>query len=272
MRRLIINADDFGLTTGINQAVIRAHRDGVLTSTTLMAGGLAWQEAVELSKANPSLGVGVHLTLTALSPVLPPQQVPSLVDRSGKFRRQFWRAPLWQPEEVELEWRAQIQRLVDAGLRPTHLDSHHHIHLWPGLTKTVAGLAGEFGIPAARFISPESFRIMGVGGLEGRIAKRSWQRVQGLDLGKPNTVVGIEIFPGNREGIAQYLAMLGPGVHELFCHPGSANDVTLAGISSLTEKRHAETELLTAPWFRDVLACADINLVDYRYFREEREL
>lgn len=266
MKRLIINADDFGLTPGVNHAVIRAHRDGVLTSATLMAGGLAWQEAVELSKANPSLGVGVHLTLTALRPVLTPQRVPSLVDGNGKFRRQFWRAPLWRVAEVEMEWRAQIQRLVDAGLSPTHLDSHHHTHLWPGLTKVIARLAEEFGIPAARFISPESFRIMGVKGLERRIAIMSWRLAQGLDLAKPDTVVGIEVFPKDREGMALYLAMLGPGVHELFCHPGSANDVPLARISSLTEKRHAETELLTAPWLRDVLVDADINLVDYSYF------
>lgn len=269
MKRLIINADDFGLTTGVNRAIIQAHQGGVLTSATLMAGGLAWREAVELSTANPGLGVGIHLTLTALRPVLPPEQVPSLVDRQGRFRRQLWRAPLWRKAEVEREWRAQIQRLLAAGLQPTHLDSHHHVHLWPGLTDVAAGLAREFGIPALRLISPESFRLMGIGGLERQIAAISWRRGQGV-LARAETVAGLEAFPGEREGIAGYLRRLQPGTHELFCHPGSPGDEDLAAISSLTEKRAQETELLCSQWFQEILAEERISLVNYSYLGEER--
>lgn len=270
MKYLIINADDFGLTSGINRAIIRAHQRGALTSATLMAGGLAWREAVELSKAHPGLGVGIHLTLTALRPVLPPEQVPSLVDGQGRFRRQFWRAPLWRKAEVEREWRAQIRRLTEAGLKPTHLDSHHHVHLWPGLSDVVARLAREFGIPALRLISPESFRIMGIRGLERRIAAVSWRQGQGLGLARPETVAGLEAFPGNREGLAGYVQGLAPGVHELFCHPGSSGDEELAAISSLTEKRVRETELLCSRWFEEILAEQGISLVNYSYLGEER--
>lgn len=270
MKHLIINADDFGLTSGVNRGIMRAHGEGVLTSATLMAGGLAWREAVELSRTNPSLGVGVHLTLTALKPVLPPGQVPSLVDSQGKFRRQLWRAPLWRRREVEREWRAQILRLLETGLNPTHLDSHHHTHLWPGLIKVIEKLAREFGIPAVRFISPESFQIMGIGGLERRIAGVSWLKAQKLALALPDTVAGIEAFPGNREGMSVYLSRLQPGVHELYCHPGSSGDLELAKISSLTEGRVGETELICAPWFREVLADYGISLVNYTHFWEER--
>lgn len=271
MKYLVINADDFGLTPGVNEAVIRAHQGGVLTSATLMAGGLAWQEAVELSKATPSLGVGVHLTLTALKPVLPPEQIPSLVGRSGGFRRQFWWAPLWRKAEVEREWRAQITRLMEAGLRPTHLDSHHHVHLWPGLTEVVGNLAREFGIPAVRYISPHSFTLMGVGGWQRWIATASWRRAGAQALAKPDTVAGIEAFPSNRDGLAAYLIRLEPGVHELYCHPGSAGDTVLAGISSLTEKRVGETELLRQPWFKELLAEEDTSLVNYKILGEERK-
>lgn len=271
MRALIINADDFGLTAGINRAVLEAYQTGVLTSATLMAVGLAWHEAVELARANPGLGVGVHLTLTALRPVLPPEEVPSLVDKRGRFRR-LGRAPLWRKDEVEKEWRAQITRLVEAGLKPTHLDSHHHVHLWPGLVDVAVKLAREFELPALRLISPQSFALMGIGGWQRRLAGISWRRAGKLACASPVTVAGLEAFPPDRQGMGRFVARLGPGVHELFCHPGSEDDAELAGISSLTERRARERELLTAGWFKKILAEADIALVNYRYFEEEKRL
>jgi len=269
MKRLIVNADDFGLTPGINQAVMRAHREGILTSATLMAGGLAWQEAVAMAAKTPTLGVGVHLTLTALKPVLPPERVPSLVDAAGNFRRQFWRVLVWNKKEVEAEWRAQIQRLLEAGLEPTHLDSHHHIHLWPPLLTIACRLAREFGIPAVRAISPASFRLMPVSGMQRRIAARSWRRAEKCPLGKPDTVTALETF-GDTQSIAGYLHELGPGIHELFAHPGSPGDGQLAAISSLTAKRVAETELLSSDFFKTAINMAGIVPVSYKIFNEER--
>lgn len=268
--KLIVNADDFGLTQGINAAVIRAHRQGVLTSATLMAGGLAWREAVELAAETPTLGVGVHLTLTALGPVLPPEQVPALVDSSGRFRRQFWRVLIWNKEQVRAEWHAQIQRLMAAGLEPTHLDSHHHIHLWPSLMTIACELAREFGIPGVRAISPASFKLMKVPGWQRRTAAGSWQRAQNYRLGKPDTVNASEISGKCKEDFTAYLKHLGPGVHELFSHPGSPGDCQLAGISSLTDKRVRETEWLCSDWVKDSLAAAGITPVSYKIFDEER--
>jgi len=267
MKHLIINADDFGLTQGVNQAVIRAHTQGVLTSATLMAGGFAWREAVDLAQANPSLGVGVHLTLTALRPILPPVEVASLVDRDGRFRRQFWRAPLLDKEQVTREWRAQIQRLVDAGLRPTHLDSHHHIHLWPGFTEIVVELAREFELPCLRLISPKSFALMDIGGWQKWVAAASWRRGDNA-LARPRTVVALETLPRNPAGLKGYLEKLVPGVHEIYCHPGSDGDAQLADISSLTTARVQETERLCDPEFRKGLE--EASLVSYKFFNEER--
>ena len=269
MRYLIINADDFGLTEGVNKGIIAAHKCGTLTSATLMAGGLAWREAVALAQAYPNLGVGVHLTLSALRPVLPPEQIPSLVDKHGQFRKQFWRAPLWKKEQVRREWRAQIQRLVDAGLQPTHLDSHHHTHIWPPLIEVAAQLAEEFGIPAFRVISPESFTIMGIGGWQQIVARRSWHRAAGFPQGRPATVAGIDAFEGTAAGIDRYLAKLRPGVHELYCHPGGPGDSELVNLSSLREKRVKETEMLCSPWFKKALVRHDIQLVSYKFIGEE---
>ncbi len=173
---LIINADDFGLTPGINRGILRAFTRGALTSATIMANGTAWREAVESARSHPGLGVGVHLNLTSLRPVLPPEQVPSLVDKKGKFRRQFWRLGFVSKAQVRLEWRAQIRRLVDAGLKPTHLDSHHHVHLWGGLVDVAWELATEFAIPAMRAVSPLGLEYMDVGGTERFLARRGWRR------------------------------------------------------------------------------------------------
>lgn len=268
--KLIVNADDFGLTQGINAAVARAHRQGFLTSATLMAGGLAWREAVALAAETPTLGVGVHLTLTALGPVLPPEQVSSLVDKGGRFRRQFWRVLVWNREQIKAEWRGQIQRLMEAGLIPTHLDSHHHIHLWPPLMTIACELAREFGIPGVRAISPSSFQLMKVPDWQRRIAADSWQRAEKFPLGKPDTVTAFEIAGRSKEGLLAYLKQLGPGVHELFSHPGSENDKELANISSLTEKRVRETELLCSDWVKESLAAAGIAPVSYKIYQEER--
>ena len=270
MKKLIVNADDFGLTQGINAAVIRAHREGVLTSATLMAGGLAWREAVELAAETPTLGVGVHLTLTALDPVLPPEQVPSLVDGGGRFRRQFWRVLVWNREQIKAEWRAQIQRLMAAGIKPTHLDSHHHIHLWPPLMTIVCELAQEFGILGVRAISSPSFQLMKVPDWQQRIAAGSWQRAQKFPLGKPDTVTAFESPGRTKEGLLAYLSQVGSGVHELFSHPGSENDKELANISSLTEKRVRETEFLCSEWLKEDLTAAGIAPVSYKIFQEER--
>lgn len=270
MKKLIINADDFGLTQGINAAVIRAHQEGVLTSATLMAGGLAWREAAELAAETPTLGVGVHLTLTALGPVLPLKQVPSLVDRGGRFRRQFWRVLVWNKEQIKAEWHGQIERLMEAGLKPTHLDSHHHIHLWPPLMTIACELAREFGIPGVRAISPPSFRLMKFPEWQRRIAAGSWQRSQEFPLGKPDTVTALEFAGRSKESFTAYLKQLSPGAHELFSHPGSPGDAQLAAISSLTDKRVRETELLCSGWLQESLTAAGIAPASYKIFQEER--
>lgn len=267
MIKLIVNGDDFGLTDGVNRAIILAHKKGILTSATLMAAGLAWREAVELAKATPTLAVGVHLTLTALGPVLPASQVPSLTDGEGRFRRKLLKVPWLDRDEVESEWRAQIQRLVEAGLRPTHLDSHHHVHLLPPLMTIACRLAEEYGIRGVRAISPGSFKMMRAPLWQQMLAKASWQRAALYPHGTPATVTAIEAI--GKDLFAKYLQKLGPGIHELYTHPGSGGDDELAKISSLAASRLEETELLCSNALRDALSSAGVALVNYKIFCEE---
>lgn len=269
MRRLIVNGDDFGLTKGVNSAIILAHRRGILTSATIMAGGHAWQEAVQLAIKTPTLGVGVHLTLTALAPVLPPGLVPSLIDEKGNFRRQLLKAPWLDRAQIEAEWRGQIQRLLAAGLQPTHLDSHHHIHLLPPLMAIACRLAQEFGIASVRAISPSSFKLMKAPFWQKLLAAESWKRAATFTINTPKTVVALEAITKSKGGFASYLENIGPGIHELYSHPGSSEDFLLDSISSLSGKRSDETELLCSEELRALLETKGIGLVNYNSFNRE---
>jgi hopanoid biosynthesis associated protein HpnK len=154
-RRLIVNADDFGLTPGINAGVLDAHTRGILTSASLFANAAATDDAIAIARRTATLAVGCHLTLVDGSPVLPPSNLPTLAP-AGRFR------PTWTSfvfdllsrrirlQEVELELSAQLRRLTGAGLRLTHLDSHKHVHAYPRVFAIVARLAQRFGIRTVR--------------------------------------------------------------------------------------------------------------------------
>lgn len=129
MNKLIINSDDFGYGRAINHAIIDTHQEGILTSTTLMTNTPSFEHAVKLAKENPTLGVGVHLVLTYLKPLS--TDVSSLTDENGNFYRpDAYRTGLAiaEPDELYKEWDTQIQKFLDTGIQPTHLDSHHHAH------------------------------------------------------------------------------------------------------------------------------------------------
>lgn len=155
MKRLIVNADDFGLHESINEGIIQAHCAGCVTSTSLVAGGQAFEEAVSLARQYPSLGIGVHLTLVGLRPVAH-GDVRSLLADDGNFypdylafSRQYFKGRI-QMGHVETELRCQLQKVVGSGIKVTHLDSHQHLHVLPGFPRLIAALAHEFGIDRIR--------------------------------------------------------------------------------------------------------------------------
>lgn len=166
MKQLIINADDFGLHPAVNQGIIKGYQDGIITSTSIMPGAAAFQEAVNLAKENPGLGIGVHLTLVAERPVCNPSQIPSLVDEHGFLPKQYpaflirFLQGAISRKEITCELRAQIEAVRQAGLTITHLDSHQHLHVFPGILSIVLSLAREFSIPAMR-IPAEAYTYTG---------------------------------------------------------------------------------------------------------------
>ena len=152
---LIVNADDFGISEGVNRGIVEAHLKGILTSTTVMANMPAFEQAAQLRRDHPSLAAGVHLNLTAGNPLLPPHQLPSLVDREGHFlggRRLLLGLTLGRVDlrQAEAELSAQLERAISAGFSPDHLDSHHHLHCHPMLQPIVVRLAQRYGIRAIR--------------------------------------------------------------------------------------------------------------------------
>jgi chitin disaccharide deacetylase len=155
-RQLIINGDDFGFSTGVNQAIIAAHTQGILTSTSLMVTGAAFAEAVELAKAHPRLAVGLHLVLACGRSVLPPSQIPHLVDADQNFSNQPEQAGLYYHFSAaarrELPWeiRAQLTKFRATGLPLSHVDGHVHVHLQPVVMHHLARLAAEFKIQFVR--------------------------------------------------------------------------------------------------------------------------
>lgn len=147
-KKLINNADDFGYSRAINYGIIDSYLHGALTSTTLMAGMPGFEHAVKLAKENPQLGIGVHLTLTCGKPIL--KNHKTLVDENGDFKKlSFYENEETHVDDREVydEWKAQIEKVYNAGIQPTHLDSHHHIHTFKNHADIVKQLAKEYGLP-----------------------------------------------------------------------------------------------------------------------------
>jgi hopanoid biosynthesis associated protein HpnK len=163
-RRLVVNADDFGRSTSINQAVIRAHQEGILTTASLMVNEPASAEAVELARQNPRLGVGLHLTLLCGHCALPPRQIPGLVDSRGAFPnnpasagfRYFFRRGL--RSQLRAELLAQFQKFRETGLPLDHVNGHLHLHLHPAVFALLMAEAGQFGIERLR-LTYDPFRL-----------------------------------------------------------------------------------------------------------------
>src|SRR5690242_1416275 len=156
MKRLIVNADDFGLSEEINRGIIVAHQDGILTSASVLTNGPVFEQAIASSRQFPRLSLGVHLNISEGKPLSPARRIPTLVNEHGELH--LGPVKLWigiarkqiNLEEIHTECRAQIIKLFDAGLAPTHLDGHLHVHVLPQLSPIVIALAREFRIRNVR--------------------------------------------------------------------------------------------------------------------------
>jgi predicted glycoside hydrolase/deacetylase ChbG (UPF0249 family) len=262
--RLILNADDFGLTPGVNRAIAELHSAGALTSATLMATGAAYDDAVSIALANPTLGVGCHITLVDGIPVAHPQSIPSLLGSDGKTFRSsifdFTQAVLRgdiREDDVEREALAQVQKLQRSGIDVTHLDTHKHTHLFPTVARPLLHLAERASIGAIRNpFEPSWTRSLGHGGLLRRAQIFVLNRFEYGFLQLPQLrhahvvttdgTLGISATGHlNARTLAETLAALpADGTFELCCHPGY-NDQDLAAITTrLRDTRDTEREAL----------------------------
>lgn len=235
MKRLIINADDFGLHLSVNKAVIEAHQKGCLTSTSIIPSGKAFDHAVLLALKNPGLGIGIHLTLVAEAPVSNPDCIPSLVTSTKVFNTQYPQFLLnyilgkINLDEVRLELFAQVEKVVNTGIKVTHLDSHQHLHVLPGILDIVIEIAKKYNIKAIR-IPDESylflggypfkpFRMIARAGLTF-LAKRARTKISKYGLNTPNNFFGM-LAGGNMQEkyLANIIRQLPEGISEIMVHP-----------------------------------------------------
>jgi len=279
MRRLIVNADDFGLHESINQGIWQAHNRGIVTSTSLMAGGDAFDDAIRIKQDCPKLGVGVHLTLVGGRPVSAAQLIPSLVDAQGcfyssypHFLAQYLKGGIRLPE-VERELTAQIEKVLLAGVNPTHLDSHQHLHVVPGIAGLVLALARRFSIRAIRIPAEPLLFFGGLSPSVGRLVGRTGLTLLAEALRARAVKAGIAVtahFYGmlaggrmNAETLLSVMHQLPDGVSEIMVHPG-VRDEALAQQYPWGYHWDEELHALGAANVQTELQQQQIQLISYR--------
>jgi hopanoid biosynthesis associated protein HpnK len=293
VKNLIVNADDLGWTDGVNRGIIEAFRHGIVTSTSLLANGAAFAAGVEAARSVPGLGVGVHLNLSDGPPIANRESVPSLLNNDGEFaggpeslllRRA--RRGLFLPE-VEKEWNAQIQKVRDAGISPTHLDGHKHVHMLPGLFEIALKLAKRHDIGAIRVSlessslraalssgSKQNTTVVMKQGVQARglklLARYAYQQAERAGISTADYFCGIaQTGELTREGVEQLVQSLPDGTTELMCHPGYADAALRKTPTRLQDSRQSELQILTDTGIRNLVASLGIRLIDYGYVAQE---
>jgi hopanoid biosynthesis associated protein HpnK len=297
VRKLIVNADDFGLTAGVNRAIIDTHVDGVVSSATLMANGPAFDDAVTAARSAPNLSVGCHVVLVDGAPVSPPDAVDTLLAIRSAEPDKFYsslsafaaRAMLggFDRDQLVAEVTAQIRKIQSTGLQVTHLDTHKHAHVFPEIFVALLRAARICGVPAIRnpFVPVKAMHARQFKGKRdlwkryGQVrmlhtfSGQFLQRTKRAGLITPDGVVGV-IETGSVESsgysslLRQTLASLPAGTWELVCHPGY-NDADLrAARTRLLDSREEERRLLTSPELRQFLEEQKIRVISYREFAE----
>jgi chitin disaccharide deacetylase len=285
MKDLILNADDFGLTLGVNAGIIRGHREGILTSTTLMANGPAFEDAVEQARANPGLGVGCHLVLVGGKCVARREDVGSLADADGNLPESLPKfvarisSGMIPAAEIEHELRAQIDKIRAAGVNPTHLDTHKHTHAHPRVMEALGKVAKELGIRRVRkpvenlrdswqtMQADErgiSMQIVAAGAVRA-VAPRFLAIARKYGLLFPDHFLGLVVTGQvSATALRRMIDTLGDGSTEIMLHPGLCDaDLARSG-TRLREQRETELQALLDPGVRSALSERGVRLISYR--------
>lgn len=301
VRMLIVNADDFGLSAGVNRAIVECHSGGVVSASTLMANGAAFADAVTAARSAPNLSVGCHVVLVDGTPVSPPDAVETLLAIRSAAPDKFYsslsafaaRAMLggFDRDQLVAEITAQIRKVQATGLQVTHLDTHKHAHMFPEILAALLRAARICGVRAIRnpFVplpamparqfkgKPDLWKRYGQVRMLHTFSRQFLQRTKRAGLLTPDGAIGVietgsSDRPGDGSGygsmLRQTLANLPEGTWELVCHPGY-NDADLrAAGTRLLESREEERRLLTSTDLRQFLEEQKIRVISYREFAE----
>jgi hopanoid biosynthesis associated protein HpnK len=277
-KQLIVNGDDFGLSPQVNAGILHAHRHGILTATSLMVTAPAWEAAVALAKATPSLGVGLHLTLVQGRAALAPHLLPAVTDPFGNFPHNPTRAGLCYffsrraREQVRAECRAQIEKFLATGLPLTRLDGHLNLHLHPAVLDILIALAREYGIRAMR-LTREDLTVSLALDARHSLRKR-WESVIFTGLSRvaekklrangiafPDALFGLHQSGDlNERYVLSLLPRLREGVTELYCHPAFL-PCREVHYWTPTYRREVELAALTSPAVQAAVTNLQIKLV-----------
>lgn len=256
-KRLIVTADDFGLTEGVNRAIVRAHREGIVTSASLMVNGAAAEDAVALARQYPTLDIGLHLNLT---------------------NKPFSLALSAPPKDLEQKVRSQIETAVRTGLNISHLDGHKHVHVIPAVMSIIRRVAPEYGIQAIRTMNTRTPDLKSL--LRRHANSRSailnqymlatgarlvWRLTSKGAFSGPDCFYGVtETGFLDLSALSAIIQGLRPGTHEVMCHPGYVDTGLRKTPTRLLEQRERELEVVTSRQIVNLVKEAGVQLVSYR--------
>lgn len=281
MKRLIITSDDFGLSTGVNRAVLHAWNDGILTGASIMAGGGAFDEAVYIAKTNPKLQIGLHLTLVHGTAVLPQCEIPDLVDKYGNFSnnpvltgmRYFFDKGLYK--QLKREIKAQIERVIDSGIQLSHIDGHLNIHLHPTVFGILTELMPRYGIKTFRLAQERLIhnlqfdrkRILGKyieKLIFGLLTSHARPELNRLSISYAVEVKGVLNSGRMTEGyLLNIMDGIQDGLTEVYFHPGILPDEEIT--RKMPDYLHQEElSAIISPKVRQKLKILQIQLQNYR--------
>lgn len=285
MKELILNADDFGLTRGVNEGIIRAHREGILTSTTLMANGEAFEDAVERARATPNLGVGCHLVLIGGRAVAPREKIGSLADSDGCLPHSLATfmvrvsCGMIRRKHIERELRAQIDKIRGNGIEPSHLDTHKHTHVHPRVMEAVGKVADETGIrrirnPFERLRDSLETTRRANGDFRQQITSATVARSMAplfrsicrkYSISSPDRFLGVALTGHtNSAALRRMFDTIADGRTEIMLHPGVCDAELARTGSRLQRQREDEMEALLDQELKRVLAERDIRLISFQ--------
>ena len=275
-KKILVNADDFGRHRLINRAVAEAAERGILRSATLMPGGAAFEDAVEIARTHPALGVGIHLTLVNGNPVSAAEDIPTLVDETGHFydnhgifvKRYF--AGKVAKEDIRRELLAQVRKMETTGLALTHIDSHQHMHMLPGVIDIALDAAEAIGLSATRISKSPLFtgfsgnpaQLIGRAGL-WTLSSLAKQHAKARHFRAPDHFAGIVAGSAVTEAhLRKIIETLPSGTTEIMMHPGTDNTL-LAKETGWDHDFEAEFAAMTSGEIGEILAEAGIETVNY---------